>query len=90
MTQKATKQAKENAENLLIGKVFSGTVTSDKMKDTMVVAIARYVKHPKYKKYIRRMKKYHVHDPGNVHHTGDKVQIRECRPISKTKHFTVV
>jgi small subunit ribosomal protein S17 len=72
------------------GRVFSGVVVSSKMKDTIVVSVARYVKHPKYLKYIKRVKKYSVHDEGNTHAEGDKVQIKECRPISKTKHFKVV
>jgi small subunit ribosomal protein S17 len=69
---------------------LAGVVVSDKMQDTVVVAITRFVKHPKYRKFIKRVKKYHVHDPGNTKQTGDKVQIVECRPISKTKHFKVV
>jgi small subunit ribosomal protein S17 len=70
-------------------KQFAGVVVSDKMKDTIVVSVSRYVKHPKYKKYVRRTKKYHVHDVGNTKKIGEKVTIEECRPISKTKHFTV-
>ena len=72
------------------GKVLTGVVLSSKMKDTVVVAVTRYVKHPKYRKFIKRMKKYHVHNPGNTKQEGDTVSIRECRPISKTKHFTVL
>jgi small subunit ribosomal protein S17 len=72
------------------GKVFSGVVVSDKMKDTVVVSVSRYVKHPKYRKYIRRMKKFHADDKGNTHEVGDKVKIQECRPMSKTKCFKVV
>jgi small subunit ribosomal protein S17 len=72
------------------GRIFSGVVVSSKMKDTIIVSVARYVKHPKYLKYIRRVKKYSVHDEGNTHAEGDKVKIKECRPISKTKHFKLV
>ncbi len=72
------------------GRTLSGVVVSDKMQDTVVVAVTRFVKHPKYRKFIKRMKKYHVHDPGNSKKEGDKVDIVECRPISKTKHFKVV
>ncbi len=71
-------------------KIFKGTVVSDKMKDTVVVLVDRFVKHPKYKKYIKRSKKYHAHNPGNTVHTGDVVTIRETRPISKTKTFEVI
>jgi small subunit ribosomal protein S17 len=69
---------------------FSGVVVSDKMKDTIVVQVSRYVKHPKYKKYEVIRKKYKVHDPGNTKKVGEKVTIRSVRPISKEKHFAVV
>lgn len=65
-------------------------VVSDKMKDTIVVSVSRYVKHPKYKKYLVRSKKYHAHDPGNTKKIGEAVMIEECRPISKMKHFKVI
>lgn len=72
------------------GKILKGVVVSDKMQDSIVVEVERYVKHPKYGKYIRQRKKYTVHDAGNTHVVGDKVTIVESRPISKTKRFTVV
>jgi small subunit ribosomal protein S17 len=71
------------------GKLFSGVVVSDKMKDTVVVAVTRFVKHPKYRKFIKRVKKYHAHDAGNTKKIGDLVNIQETKPISKTKHFLV-
>jgi small subunit ribosomal protein S17 len=71
------------------GRSFSGTVVSTKMKDTIVVAVTRYVKHPKYQKFLKRVKKYHAHDAGNTKEVGDRVEIRETRPLSKTKHFIV-
>lgn len=71
------------------GKLFSGVVVSDKMKDTVVVAVTRFVKHPKYRKFIKRVKKYHAHDAGNTKKIGDMVEIQETKPISKTKHFLV-
>lgn len=70
-------------------KVFSGTVVSDKMKDTVVVLVERYQKHPKYQKYIKRSKKFKAHDEGNTKKVGDKVEIVETKPISKDKHFVV-
>ena len=72
------------------GKMFSGVVVKTAMKDTATVLVERYTKHPKYKKYLRRSKKYLVHDPGNTAQVGDKVVIREIRPISKHKHFVIV
>lgn len=73
-----------------IGKTFEGTVVKAAMKDTVTVAVERYVKHPKYQKYMRLSKKFLVHNPGNTVAVGDKVTIRETRPISKRKHFIVV
>ena len=71
-------------------KTLVGIVMSNKMKDTISVAVSSYVKHPKYKKYARRTKKYLAHDPGNTAAIGDKVTIRSCRPLSKNKHFELV
>lgn len=72
------------------GRVFRGTVVAAKMQDTCTVAVERYVKHPKYKKYIRRTKKFLVHDAGNTAEVGQKVEIKETRPISKRKSFVLV
>lgn len=71
-------------------KVFKGVVVSDKMKDTVVVLVERYVKHPKYEKFIKRKKKFKAHDLGNTKKIGDKVEIQETKPISKDKHFIIV
>ncbi|MEN9649229.1 MAG: hypothetical protein RL094_196 [Candidatus Parcubacteria bacterium] len=71
-------------------RVLGGVVVSDKMKDTIVVLVERYVKLPKYNKYVTKTKKYKAHDAGNTKKIGEKVQIEECRPISKDKRFTVV
>ncbi len=71
-------------------KILSGIVMSDKMKDTIVVKVERYVKHPKYGKYIKHAKRYKAHDAGNLHKIGEKVDIEECKPISKDKHFKVI
>lgn len=72
------------------GKVLQGTVVASKMQDTCTVAVERYVKHPKYKKFMRRTKKYLVHDKGNTAAVGQKVEIKETRPISKRKRFELV
>jgi small subunit ribosomal protein S17 len=71
-------------------KILSGTIVSDKMKDTVVVLVERYEKHPKYEKYIKRRKKFKAHDAGNSKKIGDKVEIMETKPISKDKHFKVI
>lgn len=72
------------------GRVLRGTVVATKMQDTATVAVERYVKHPKYKKFLRRTKKYLVHDAGNTAQVGDKVEIKESRPISKLKRFILI
>lgn len=72
------------------GRVLRGVVVSSKMKDTVTVAVERYVQHPKYKKFIRRTKKYLVHDEGNKAVIGSKVDIIETAPRSKRKHFALV
>lgn len=71
-------------------KTLSGTVTSDKMKDTVVVVVERFVKDEKYQKYVQSRKKYKVHDPGNTAKIGDKVIIEETRPISRHKTFKIL
>jgi small subunit ribosomal protein S17 len=67
-----------------------GVVTSDKMNKTRRVQVERLVKHPDYGKYIRRRTVCHAHDESNQSHVGDKVEIMETRPISKTKRWRVV
>lgn len=72
------------------GKILSGIVVSDKMSDTVVVEVSRFVKHPKYGKYMKISKKFKAHDIGNTKKIGDKVEIMETRPISRDKHFVVI
>jgi small subunit ribosomal protein S17 len=71
-------------------RVLEGVVVSDKMNKTIVVRVERRVMDPVYGKYVRRSKKYAAHDEANSHKIGDLVQIRECRPISKSKRWEVV
>ena len=68
-------------------KLQSGIVVSNNMEKSVVVKIDRKIKHPIYKKTIQRSKKYIVHDEQNKCKIGDLVQIAECRPLSKKKHF---
>ncbi|TSC63260.1 MAG: small subunit ribosomal protein S17 [Parcubacteria group bacterium Athens0416_74] len=72
------------------GKTFEGVVVKSAMKDTATVSVERYVKHPKYKKYMKLSKKFLVHDVGNTAEVGSKVTIKETRPISKRKRFVIV
>ena len=68
-------------------KLQSGIVVSNKMDKSIVVKIERKVKHPLYKKTIKRSKKYIAHDEQNECQVGDLVQIAECRPLSRHKHY---
>lgn len=70
-------------------KTLSGVVVSDKMKDTVVVLVERYVKNEKYHKFVNLSKRYKVHNPGNTKKVGDKVTIESCRPISRHKSFKI-
>lgn len=81
-TQKQTQAKKQ--------KTLSGVIVSDKMTDTAVVAVERYVKHPKYGKFVKRLKKYKVHNKDNQHKVGEKVTIEQTRPISKDKTFKII
>ena len=71
-------------------KTLQGIVVSDKMDKTVVVSVTRFVKHPKYQKFLKVSKKYKAHDENNEVKTGEKVSIVETRPLSKDKHFMVV
>ena len=71
-------------------RVLTGTVVSDQTDKTVVVLVERKVKHPLYGKIIRRSKKYHAHDEGNVFKEGETVRIEECAPISKLKTWRVL
>lgn len=73
-----------------IKKTFSGKIVSTKMKDTAVVLVERYTKHPKYGKFLKRQKKFKAHDAGNKHKEGEMVEIVETKPMSKDKRFIIV
>lgn len=67
-----------------------GTVVSDKMEKTVVVAVETLVPHPIYGRTMRRTKRYKAHDEENQYRTGDRVRIEETRPLSKEKRWRVV
>ena len=71
-------------------RVLIGTIVSDKGDKTVTVRVDRRVKHPLYGKIIRRSKKYHAHDADNAYRLGEQVRIEECKPISKSKSWTVI
>ena len=78
-----------NTETAKLTRTLTGTVTSDKMDKTVTVLVERRVKHPLYGKYVVESKKYHAHDEDNECGVGDKVEIAETRPLSKTKSWKV-
>ncbi len=71
-------------------RVLTGIICKATNKNTVVVEVERTFKHPMYKKYIKRSKKYHAHDETDTLKVGDKVMIEETRPISKLKTWKVI
>lgn len=67
-----------------------GRVVSDKMEKTRVVAVERFIRHPRYQRVVRKTKRFKVHDEENVAHVGDTVLIVETRPVSKDKRWRVI
>ena len=80
----------ENKKQKPNKRILKGIVVSDKMDKTRVVLVERIKQHPRYKKRYKVHKKYKAHDPENKYHTGDKVTIQECRPISREKRWIVM
>ena len=70
-------------------KKLTGIVTSDKMNKTRVVIVSDIVKHHVYKKYVKKVKKFKIHDENNIAHVGDKVSFIETRPLSKYKRWNL-
>ncbi|MEE8131782.1 MAG: 30S ribosomal protein S17 [Candidatus Paceibacterota bacterium] len=69
---------------------LQGTIVSDKMDKTRVVAVTRLKKHPRYLKYYKITRKFKAHDENNEYKTGDEVIIEETRPMSKDKRWVIV
>ncbi len=80
----------EQTDKVTSGKVIVGEVVSDKMEKTIVVKIVHTLRHPEYGKIVRRHNKFKVHDEQKTAKLGDLVEIKECRPLSKEKHMTLV
>ncbi|NKB61188.1 MAG: 30S ribosomal protein S17 [Gammaproteobacteria bacterium] len=80
----------ENSEVAKSGRLAEGSVTSASMDKTITVLVERKIKHPIYKKYIRRSTKLHAHDEQNICQVGDIVRIEACRPLSKSKTWRLV
>ncbi len=85
MTEQTNEQTKRNPRRLR-----DGVVTSDGRDKTIKVVTEYRRKHAKYGKFIRRRTTLHAHDENNDAKTGDRVQVAECRPRSKTKHWRLV
>lgn len=77
-------------EELKQARTITGRVVSNSMDKTVTVLVERKVKHPVYKKFIRRSTKLHAHDETNQCQNGDIVSIEQCRPLSKTKCWRLV
>ena len=86
MSENTTDQAQTRNRR----RVIQGIVSSDAMDKTITVRIERMFKHPKYKKYVRKHSKVHAHDETNQCNAGDRVEIMECRPYSKSKRWRLV
>lgn len=80
----------ESDTKMVNKKTLIGLVTSDKMDKTIVVSVSGRQLHPLYAKYVVHSKKYKVHDEKELAGIGDRVQIQECRPISKDKYFRLM
>ncbi|KKQ32995.1 MAG: 30S ribosomal protein S17 [candidate division TM6 bacterium GW2011_GWF2_37_49] len=85
MSDKAKQMLQKSGISTFVGKVIS-----DKMDKTVVVEVTRLFKHPVYGKVVKRTKNFKVHDEGNAAIVGDVVEFKECRPISKSKHATLI
>ena len=80
----------KQADQANVQRTLTGAVTSNAMDKTITVMIERRIKHPVYGKYITRSTKLHVHDEKNECGKGDVVVIEQCRPMSKTKSWSLV
>ncbi len=69
---------------------LEGIIVSDKMNKTRVVAVTRLKKHPRYQKYYKVTRRFKAHDENNEYKTGDKVVIKETRPLSKEKRWIII
>lgn len=84
-------QAKsDQAGERKLRKIRQGVVVSDKMNQSIVVRVDRTVRHPLYKKVLRRSKRYMAHDQENTCQVGDVVRIMECRPVSRNKRWRLM
>ncbi len=81
---------KNKHRTINIMRKLKGTIVSDKMDKTRVIAVTRLVKHSRYQKYYKITKRFKAHDEHNTYHTGDVVIISEVRPLSKDKRWRIM
>jgi small subunit ribosomal protein S17 len=89
-TQEQTREREYHTPTRGRRRTVTGIVVSTKMAKTLVVQISRTEKHKKYHKYIRQHSKVYAHDAKELAKVGDEVKVMECRPLSKTKRFTLL
>ncbi|QCI27327.1 30S ribosomal protein S17 [Buchnera aphidicola] len=70
--------------------ILKGIIINNKMHKSAIVVIERLIKHPIYKKFIKKQTKLHIHDENNLCSNGDIVEISQCKPISRTKSWKLV
>jgi small subunit ribosomal protein S17 len=83
-------QATDSTKTRPLLRTLRGVVASDKAHKTIRVLVEYQTRHPKYGKYLQRRTVLQAHDEKNEAHTGDLVEIAECRPLSKTKHHRLI
>ena len=72
------------------GKIITGTVVSTKMQKTVIVEVVRMYRHPKYKKQVKRTRRFFAHNPDMTLAVGEMITIQETKPVSKRTHFIVL
>jgi small subunit ribosomal protein S17 len=85
----ATEPARRGQQRRLIGRVVNDTQSAGRARKTVVVEVIRFFRDPFYGKYVKRRRRFHAHDERESCRTRDLVEIRESRPISKTKRWVV-
>lgn len=88
MTEATT--AERGRRRLLVGRVINDTASEGRAKQTLVVEVVRRFRDPFYGKYVKKRKRFHAHDGAETYRSGDLVEIRSCRPMSKTKRWVAV
>lgn len=83
-------EAERGNRRLIVGKVVNDTASAGRAKKTLVVEVVRRLRDPVYGKYVKRAKRFHVHDEKEVYKTNDLVEIRESRPLSATKRWVAI